>query len=170
MDECYIGEIRMFTGEYAPVGWELCNGMKLSINQYPALYSLIGTTYGGDGQTFFALPDLRGRIPIHNSSNYPLGSYVGTETEILIENQLPIHTHTVKGNSNQGDAISSSPANNLWGYTSFASYQSYNAASSVLMNVGNVENTGGSSSHNNIMPSLVINFIIAIEGLYPTAQ
>ncbi|WP_431027703.1 phage tail protein [Lysinibacillus sp. LZ02] len=170
MADAYIGEIRMFSGNYAPVGWALCNGQVLLINGNEALYSLIGTMYGGDGRTTFALPDLRGRIPIHKSQQYALGSVGGTERVTLTQAELPAHTHTVRANANQNDAINSSPASGVWGYTSFTSYQTNTASGIVPMDERLVEAIGGSTSHNNMMPSFAINFIIATVGNYPVQQ
>src|SRR5690606_20667620 len=121
--EPYIGEIRMFAGNYAPQNWALCNGATLSIAEYQELFSLIGTTYGGDGQTTFNLPDFRGRIPVHTSSNYPLGQKSGTENVTLLTDQLPAHTHTAFANSDQTAATSNVPTNNFWGFaTSVTNY------------------------------------------------
>lgn len=170
MADAYLGEIRMFSGNYAPVGWALCNGQTLSISENEALFTLIGTTYGGNGVTTFAVPDLQGRIPIHQNSQYPLGSKGGTETVTLTSVQLPAHTHAVNANGNQSDAKNSSPVSGVWGYTSFTSYQTNTALGIVSMDASLVEATGGSTSHNNIMPSLAINFIIATVGYYPSQQ
>ena len=118
MSDQYLGEIRMFAGNYAPEGWAMCNGQLLMINQNEALFSLIGTTYGGDGQTTFALPDLQGRVPVHTGRNnvtgtvYPLGQKGGTETVTLVADQLPRHTHAVNAQSQAG--TSSTPDNNYW--------------------------------------------------------
>ncbi|MEC1179521.1 tail fiber protein [Metasolibacillus meyeri] len=168
MAEAYVGEIRMFSGQYAPVGWEFCNGQLLSITEHEALYVLLGTTYGGDGQTNFALPDLRGRLPLHISSNYPLGSMGGTESITLIQNQLPSHTHSVIANNTLTAATESSPANNVWGVSSVTNYQANATSNLVAMNTSVIAPVGGNQAHNNIMPSLAVNFIIAKWGIFPT--
>lgn len=167
MSEAYLGEIRMFSGKFAPIGWTLCNGQLLLINQYQALYSLIGNKYGGDGITNFALPDLRGRIPIHLSSQYPIASNGGTEKITLTETNLPAHTHIVSANKEKTDTTASSPANNVWGKADLKNYQTNVASDIVQMNADLVTSVGGNQPHENMMPSLAINFIIATQGLYP---
>lgn len=168
MADAYLGEIRMFSGNYAPQGWALCNGQTLQINGNEALYSLLGVVYGGDGQTTFALPDLRGRLPIHISSQYPLGNKGGTETVTITAAELPTHTHLVGANSTVGEATQSSPENNVWGVTDFGGYQTNVGSGLIQMNPTLVEPVGSNLPHDNMMPSLTINFIIATVGLYPT--
>ncbi len=169
MSEPYIGEIRMFAGNFAPAGWAYCDGQLLSVSQNDALFSLLGTTYGGDGQTTFGLPDLRGRIPIHAGtgpglSARNLGANGGTETEQLTAPQLPSHTHAWQGYSGsaQGqtpvDASVAAPASN------FYDTQDDNLGD---MRASMVGDTGGSGQHANVMPSLCINFIIALVGIHP---
>lgn len=170
MSDQYVGEIRMFSGKYAPQGWELCNGQLLTITGNEALFSLIGVKYGGDGSTNFALPDLRGRLPIHNSSQFPWASKGGTETVALTEENLPAHTHSVYANNIPNEATENSPANNTWGISSLTNYQTNVSSNIVQMNNELVSNVGGIQSHNNIMPSFVLNFIIATQGLYPDFQ
>jgi len=159
----YVGEIRMFAGNYAPQGWALCNGQLLNISQYEVLYVLIGTTYGGDGRTTFALPDLRGRIPIHKSTAFPLGSLGGAEKVTLTTQQLPAHTHTASATTNTGD--SASPANAVW-----AAITNYSDDTSkiVSMNASTIASSGGSQAHDNMMPSTAVSFIIALEGIFPS--
>lgn len=163
----YVGEIRMFGGNYAPVGWALCNGQVLPIRGNEVLYSLIGTTYGGNGKETFALPDLQGRIPIHHNSQYGLGKTGGTETVTLKLNELPAHTHAVIANGNKYDATQNSPANNVWGYTSFTSYQKNLTSNTVQMDPNLVSVTDYNKPHYNMMPSLAISFMIATRGIYP---
>ena len=122
MSESYLGEIRMFAGNFAPQGWALCNGALLSIAENSALFALMGTTYGGDGQTTFALPDLQGRAPMHKSTSYPLGAKGGTETVTLVQNQMPLHTHPA--NATTSTAEVTNPANTLWATSSYPSYTS----------------------------------------------
>ncbi|MEK5330420.1 phage tail protein [Lysinibacillus sp. FSL W8-0992] len=167
MSDAYLGEIRMFSGKYAPRDWELCNGQLLSVNEYQALFSLIGNKYGGDGVTNFALPDLRGRIPIHKSPEYPIASKGGEETVTLTEEHLPAHTHGVYANNLTAEATENSPANNTWGVSKLTNYQTNASSNIVQMNNELVSYEGGTHAHSNIMPSFVINFIIATQGFYP---
>jgi microcystin-dependent protein len=165
MADQYVGEIRIFGGNYAPQGWALCNGQLLSISDYAALFSLIGNTYGGDGQTTFAVPNLSGRAVVHNGSGYTLGQAGGTETVTLTVTQLPAHSHPVRAAEASGD--NASPAGNLWavnGTTAFAS----DTSGAVAMNPQAITATGGSQPHDNMMPYLAVNYIIALEGNYPT--
>lgn len=169
MDQ-YLGEIRMFAGNFAPVGWALCNGSLLSIAQYDALFALIGTTYGGNGQTTFALPDLRGRIPIHMGQNpstgttYNLGQAGGVETVTLTSQQMPAHTHQVYATT--ADGTQSSPANGLWAKSALNEYSTATAPVTAMA-ANAVVPVGGNQPHDNIMPYQCINFIIATEGLWP---
>ena len=167
MSDQYVGEIRMFSGNFAPQGWYFCDGSTLSINGNEMLYSLIGITYGGDGMTNFKLPDLRGRLPIHCSNQYQLGQMAGTETVTLLESQLPMHTHAAKANNVPADATSSTPTGNVWGYSAaITNYQP--VASNVMMNPQALSSAGGSQPHNNMMPSLAVSFIIAHQGYFPS--
>lgn len=166
MSDQYVGEIRMFSGNYAPQGWHFCDGSLLSISQYEVLYVLIGTTYGGDGVTNFKLPDLRGRVPLHTSNNYPLGQMAGTEKITLVQSQLPAHTHSANANNVAADATSVSPEGQFWGASSITSYQS--VAPNVTMSPRTVSSVGGNQPHNNMMPSKAVSFIIALQGLYPS--
>jgi len=159
----YVGEIRMFAGNYAPQGWALCEGQLLSISQHEVLYVLLGTTYGGDGQNTFALPDLRGRVPIHNNNTMPLGSLGGSEKVTLTSQQLPAHTHMASATANTGDQ--SSPANGVW--AAITNY-SEDASKVVSMNANAIAAAGGSQAHNNMMPSTAVSFIIALEGIFPS--
>ncbi|WP_227394357.1 phage tail protein [Jeotgalibacillus aurantiacus] len=168
MAEAYVGEIRMFAGDYAPQGWAICNGQALPISDNETLYSLIGVTYGGDARTFFNLPDLRGRVPIHRNNVYSPGMNGGAESVTLTGSQLPSHTHLAQANKTQTNASLSNPENNVWGYTSFANYQKDNITQQAGMRTDTISNYGGSQPHSNIMPSFTVNFIIALNGLYPT--
>jgi microcystin-dependent protein len=164
MSTPYIGEIRMFAGNFAPNGWMLCQGQVLPISQYDTLFQLIGTTYGGDGHTTFALPDLQGRIPVHPGPGFTLGEKTGTETVTLNLNQLPAHTHTATGQSGAGDQ--GSPAGNTWAQSTLNQFS--NAAADATMNPASIQAAGGSQPHENRMPYLAINFIIALFGVFPT--
>lgn len=157
----------MFSGNYAPQGWHFCDGSLLSISQYEVLYTLLGTTYGGDGRTTFGLPDLRGRIPIHTSSNYPLGQMAGTEKVTLVQSNLPAHTHTANANNVAADSTSNSPQNQYWGVsTGITNYQS--TAPNVTMSPAAISSVGGNQPHDNMMPSRAVSFIIAVEGIFPS--
>jgi microcystin-dependent protein len=170
MSDQYLGEIRMFAGNYAPEGWAMCNGQLLSISQNAALFSLIGTTYGGDGQTTFALPDLQGRVPVHTGKNtetgtvYPMGQKGGTETVTLVADQLPKHTHAVNAQSEAGTL--STPANSYWATSSGKMYVS--TAANGIMGSSAIGVTGGNMAHNNVMPYFAVSFIIALQGIYPS--
>lgn len=160
----------MFAGNFAPRSWAFCDGQLLAISQNDALFSLLGTIYGGDGQTTFGLPDLRGRLPVHQGqgpglSPRQVGEKAGTQAETLTVNQLPSHTHTAQAHA--GQAASSSPAGRVLANTDVNVYR--NAPPAVVgMNAGAVANTGGSQSHSNLMPALCVNFIVALFGIYPS--
>ncbi len=170
MAEPFIGEIRMFAGTFAPRGNSFCDGQLLAISQNQALFSLLGTTYGGDGRTTFALPDLRGRLPLHvgtgpGLSPRALGSKGGTETETITEAQLPSHTHTMQGSSSI--ANQASPQGRLVAESSLFNLYQSNAPTSD-MSPGAVTSVGGGGSHTNLMPFLCLNFIIALFGIFPS--
>lgn len=174
MDQ-YLGEIRMFGGNFAPVGWALCQGQLMSISQYAALFSILGTTYGGDGISTFGLPDLQGRAPLHwgqgqGLSNYEIGAQVGVESVTLITNQMPAHTHAMSANSQPGTEskpngafLANSADASLNGLTIYSA-----ATSDTTLNPTSMTSAGGSQPHDNMQPYLAINYIIATEGLFPT--
>jgi microcystin-dependent protein len=169
MAEPFIGEIRMVGFSFAPVGWALCNGQLLAIAGNDALFALIGTTYGGDGQTTFQLPNLQSRFPLHMGqgqglSPYSLGQLAGTENVTLLANQIPAHGHTPLSNSTAGDQAS--PTNNFWAASAQQLYS--NAAPAAAMNTGLIQPSGGNQPHDNMNPFLVINFIIALNGVFPS--
>jgi microcystin-dependent protein len=171
MSEPYLGEIRMFGGNFPPIGWEFCNGQLLPISGNEALCQLIGTTYGGDGQNTFALPELRGRLPLHVGTNpstgttFTIGQSSGVETVTLTTSQLPAHSHPVQANSTNGD--STDPNNNVWGLNN--TLKSYvNSAPNGTMSTSAIISTGGSQPHDNMMPYLAVSFIIATQGIYPS--
>lgn len=169
MAEPYIGEILMFGGNFAPLGWMFCEGQVLAISQYEALFSLIGTTYGGDGQSTFALPDLRGRIPVHQGqgpglTNRVIGEASGVESVTLLVNQMPSHTHSLLADS--GDAVMPQPNNNVLGQSNSQTYSGQTPT--TALNAAALSNTGGGLPHDNIMPYLCISFIIAVEGIFPS--
>lgn len=169
MSDQFIGEIRMFAGNFAPVGWAFCNGQLLAIESNTALFSLIGTYYGGDGVTTFALPDLRSRVPIHQGqgsglSPYVIGQISGVENVTLTTQQLPQHTHTANADSGSGGV--SSPAGAYW--ASSPNTKQYSPSTNATMAPTATSLTGGSQAHANIMPYLTISFIIATQGIYPS--
>lgn len=164
MSEPFLAEIRMVGFNFAPRGWAFCDGQILPINQNQSLYSLLGTTYGGDGRTSFALPDLRGRTPIHKDSEHPLGQKDGAETITLTSAQIPSHSHALNASRTAGDSRSS--ANNV--LASSALYRPYDAGRSVSIRSGSITNTGGNQAHNNMQPYSTIGFTIALQGLFPS--
>lgn len=165
MAQPYVGEIRMFAGNYAPAGWMMCEGQLLQISEYETLFQLIGTTYGGDGQSTYALPDLRGRVPVHQSGNYILAEMGGAEEVTLAANQLPVHNHSFIG-TNAG-SIDSSPANAVLG-TSTQVKMYHAGAPDQNMAVNLIDSVGGSQPHTNMQPYLCINFIISLFGIFPS--
>lgn len=160
--EPLLGEIRMFAGDFAPAGWSFCDGRLLSISENEALFTLLGTSYGGDGQTTFGLPDLRGRVPLHRSASTPLGSMGGTETVTLLPNQMAAHTHQAMATSANGNVAS--PSNALWAASGYRCY----ATAAPTTALGSMSPAGGTQPHENLMPSVAITFIIALFGIYPT--
>jgi microcystin-dependent protein len=171
MSEPFVGEIRMFAGNFAPRGWAFCDGQLLAVSQNDALFSLLGTIYGGDGRTTFGLPDLRGRIPIHAGhgpglSERRLGSKAGEEKVTLTVNQLPSHRHDVFASST--GASSGNPSGNVSANTAPTNVYSTALALPESMSSSAVSGTGGSRSHTNLMPYLCVHFIIALVGIYPS--
>lgn len=167
MSNPYLGEIRMFGGNFAPQGWAKCEGQVLNITEYDALYTLLGTTYGGDGNTTFGLPDLRGRLPLHMGqgpglSNYAIGAKAGSETVTLVTSQLPAHTHGVRAQTGNGTV--STPTGSIWGTNSQSPYAKTEANATMA---AQTTSAGGSLPHDNMMPYLAVNFIISLLGVYP---
>lgn len=170
MSEPYVGEIRIFAGSSAPRGWSVCDGQLLAVAAFEPLFSLLGTTYGGDGRTTFGLPDLRGRIPVHMGqgpglSPHKLGQRAGTETEPLTRDQMPGHHHDLVALATGATAQSPAGAMLAEGVgTSFYADQPQDAVMAADM----LQDTGGTAPHANMMPSLCVNFIIALAGIYPS--
>ena len=163
MGQPFVGEVRPVPYNFAPVGWAFCQGQLMSIAEYTTLYQLIGTTYGGDGVNTFALPDLRGRVTLHQGNGYVIGQAAGTEVVTLTTQQLPQHNHgfLASGNTTAGVAT---PANNTVG----ASLEVYsNAAPSHALNTAMVKAVGGNQPHENLQPYLALNWIISLFGVYP---
>ena len=164
MAEPFLSEIRMMSFAYAPKGWALCNGQLLPINQNQALFSLLGTTFGGDGRVNFALPDLRGRTPIHVGSGHTLGERGGEQAHTLSVAELPTHTHVLSASNSAGNTGGGGGA-----FLANGSSDIYTAAGSlVAMNPAAVPNVGGSQAHLNMQPFLTLNFCIALQGIFPS--
>lgn len=171
MSEPFLAEVRMVGFNFAPRGWAFCDGQILPINQNQSLYSLLGTTYGGDGRTSFALPDLRGRTPIHTGSTdsgpeHREGQKSGEETHTLAGNEMPQHTHTARASSAVGD--SPVPTNNVLASSLNEAYRESSGANIVSLRSGTIANVGGGQAHNNMQPYLAVNFCIALRGLFPS--
>ncbi len=176
MSTPYIGEIRMFAfgTRGAPSGWQACDGSLLPISEYDALFALVGTTYGGDGQTTFAVPDLRGRVPIHQGqgaglSNYVIGQRAGTETVTVLPTQMPAHTHTLVTTTAAASALT--PGTTLLpGSVSGDSFylSDITGATAVAMSAQSTSLAGGSQPHENCMPTLTVQYCIATQGIFPS--
>ncbi|MCU6794336.1 tail fiber protein [Paenibacillus sp. WQ 127069] len=162
MSDPFLAEIRLFPYARAPRGWALCNGQTLSISTNSALYSLLGTTYGGNGTTTFALPDLRGRVPVHVGTNLTLGQQGGEAGHTLNINEMPTHSHLAQGSSDPSTSVS--PQNQVWGMQN----NLYGPATALTpMNGTAIANTGGSQPHSNMQPYLALNYCIATQGIFP---
>jgi microcystin-dependent protein len=163
MAEPFLSEIRIMSFNFAPKGWALCNGQLLPINQNQALFSLLGTTFGGDGRVNFALPDQRGRVPIHTGSGHTLGERGGEAAHTVSISEMPQHQHTA--NANSGNAATPIPGGNLLG----AANNLYAAATNLTsLSPSMLANTGGSQAHQNMQPYLVLSFCIALQGIFPS--
>jgi microcystin-dependent protein len=165
MAQPYVGEIRMFAGNFAPAGWMFCEGQLLPISEYETLFQLIGTTYGGDGQSTFALPDLRGRLPVHMGNGFILAETGGAEQITLTVNQIPAHSHPLLASTSGGTL--SSPVNNLLAESVAINPYIQDQANSN-MNAAAVSAVGGSQPHTNFQPYLCVDFIISLFGIFPS--
>lgn len=163
MAQPYVGEIRMFAGNFAPAGWAFCDGTLLPISENETLFQLIGTTYGGDGQSTFGLPDLRGRLPLHHGSGYVLAESGGQESVVLTVNQIPAHNHAAQASSDGG--TQSGPGGGLWATSGLNQFATGSGVSTMANSMGN---TGGNQPHENMMPFLVVSFIISLFGIFPS--
>lgn len=161
----FIGEIRLFPWDWPPRGWALCQGQLLPIAQSTALFSLLGTTYGGNGTSTFGLPDLRGRVPNHQGGNYIIGEMAGQENVTLLITQLPSHQHALMATTTTGTA--NPPVGNLLAQPTAARYAS-DASNLVTMNPASIQPAGGSQGHNNMQPYLALSYCIALSGLFPS--
>ena len=167
-DTPFLGEIQIFAGPYAPRNWAFCNGQLLPINQNQALFSLLGTTYGGDGQTTFALPDLRGRVPVHPGNSIVQGQKSGSENNTLTANNLPAHTHTINAVTSAGNQ--NLPTGNLPAETATLDPEYSNAAANATMSPSMMANAGANQPINNIQPSAGSMYIISLQGIFPSRQ
>jgi microcystin-dependent protein len=165
MAQPYVGEIRMFAGSFAPLGWQFCDGQLLPISENETLFNLIGTTYGGDGQETFALPDLRGRIPIHQGNGFILAETGGAESVTLTAAQIPLHTHPAAASANPGTGPS--PGNAIWAASTTDALYAPGPPAGALM-ADAVQPVGGSQPHTNLMPFLCVHFIISLFGIFPS--
>jgi microcystin-dependent protein len=165
MSEPFLGELKLISWNFAPKGWAFCSGQLLPINQNQALFSLLGTMYGGNGQTNFALPNLQGRIAMHVGNGFTQGENGGETAHTLNLNELPAHTHTPNGSTSTADQAS--PLGQVWANNAFSSYAVANGPDSTMA-AGLVGTTGGSQPHENMPPYLVLNYIIALQGIFPS--
>lgn len=163
MGEPFIGEIRAFSFAFAPRGWAFCDGHLMAINQNQALFALLGTMYGGDGRVNFALPDLRGRMPLHIGAGFTQGQAGGEEAHTLTINELPPHTHVPQGSTS--DANSGTPVGGVW---AAQAANPYSGGANVTMNATACGPAGGSQPHPNLAPFLTLNFCIALQGIFPS--
>jgi len=167
MAQPYVGEIRMFGGNFAPAGWMFCDGQLLPISENETLFQLIGTTYGGDGQSTFALPDLRGRIPLHQGNGFTLADSGGAETITLTVSQIPAHSHAAMAST--AAASSPDPAGNVPAKVTTAAVFAYGTDNPLTsLNAAAIGAVGGSQPHENFQPYLCVNFIISLFGIFPS--
>ncbi len=165
MSQPFVGEIRLFAGNFAPAGWMFCEGQLLPISEFETLFNLIGTTYGGDGQSTFALPDMRGRLPVHQGNGFTLAETGGVETVTLTVSQIPIHSHPFLGSGDvanlpnpAGNVVARSPQEKMF----------LNSNPTVAMATQFLGSTGGSQPHDNFQPYLCLDFIISLFGVFPS--
>ncbi len=164
MAEPFLGEIRIFSFGFAPRGWAMCNGQLLPINQNQALFSLLGTTFGGDGRVNFGLPNLQGRTPLHFGAGIVLGESAGEQSHVVTISEMPTHTHVANATNTAGTAITA--ANNLLAGTATQLYAA--PQNLVALNAATLTNVGGSQAHQNMQPFLTLNFCIALQGIFPS--
>lgn len=167
MSQPYVGEIRMFAGNFAPAGWMFCEGQLLPISEFETLFNLIGTTYGGDGQSTFALPDLRGRFPIHQGNGFTLAETGGVETVTVTTQQLPAHTHGLAPTTS-GQVLSPAGAYPALPFSTQSGTVIYDGNTPATPLVANITQIGGNQPHENMIPYLVVSFIISMFGVFPS--
>ena len=167
MADPFIGEVRLMSFAFAPKGWAFANGQLLPIAQNQALFSLYGITYGGNGQTTFALPDLRGRVPIHEGPGYALGQTQGEQTHTLIASEVPPHNHLIKASNLEADATAPQPDGQLASYAASACYISP-PANLTTMAENMFSTVTGGQAHQNMQPYLVLSFCVALQGIFPS--
>jgi microcystin-dependent protein len=163
MSQPYLGEVKVVSFNFAPRGWALCNGQLLPINQNQALFSLLGTTYGGDGRVNFGLPNLQGRVPIHWGAGFVIGQSAGQYVHTLLQSEMPAHTHTAFANPSTGTQVA--PIGNVWAGAASATYA---ASGNTAMSPQALTTAGGSQPHENTPPYLTLAFIIALQGIFPS--
>jgi microcystin-dependent protein len=164
MGQPFVGEVRIFAGNFAPAGWVFCDGSVLPIADYEVLFQLIGTTYGGDGQSTYAVPDLRGRVPVHQGSDYAIGQRAGSESVTLASTQMPVHTHVLRASTFDGRV--GTPDNAVLAAPPINSYGS--GAPTVPLAATAVGSAGGAQSHDNMAPFTAISYIISLFGIFPS--
>jgi microcystin-dependent protein len=176
MSSPFVAEVRIFPFNFAPKGWALCDGQLLSISQNTAVFSLLGTFYGGNGQTTFALPNLQGSVPIHTTQysgggpfgQFDIGQSGGEDFVTLLTSEMPAHPHTVQGDINAVNSVNTTPGGSIPGNTSPDLIYSTSATPQLgMMNPAMISIAGGSQPHNNLMPYLTLNYCIALQGIYP---
>jgi microcystin-dependent protein len=176
MSAPFVAEIRIFACNFAPTGWALCDGQLMPISQNTALFSLLGTQYGGDGKSNFALPNLQGNVPIHTTQysgagplgDFPIGTMSGTDVITLVTSEMPAHTHTVRGDSDTNNALAISPSGAVpVNATPTLTFSNATTPQLGMMNPGMVSIAGGSLPHNNLMPYLTLTYCIALQGVFP---
>jgi microcystin-dependent protein len=176
MSSPYVGEIRMFAGNFAPVGWAFCNGALIPISENETLFNLIGTTYGGDGQSTFALPNLQSRVPVHVGTGFALAQTGGAETVTLTTQQIPTHSHVMLAGTGSQANPTNNPANNFLADENLPTPQTpqpftyipFSGSNQQTLAPNSIGSAGGSQPHDNMIPFLVINFIISLYGIYPS--
>jgi microcystin-dependent protein len=164
MSQPFVGEIRLVAFNFAPQGWSLCDGSLLAIAQNTVLFDLIGTTYGGNGQTTFAVPDLRGRVPVHMGTSFTIGQSAGEEQVTLTVNQIPVHQHPVSCDGSASNT--SAPSGAVWGNWADAQYT--DQSGTAQLNAGSVGSFGSNQPHDNMLPFVAINFVISLFGVFPS--
>lgn len=165
MAQPYVGELRLFAGNFAPAGWMFCDGQLLSISENETLFQLIGTTYGGDGQSTFGLPDMRGRVPVHQGNGFVLAETGGVEEVTLTGSQIPTHSHALRASTAAGTG--SAPGNAVLAAT--GTVRSYGSgAPDQAMTAGALTSVGGNQPHSNMAPFLAVNYIISLFGIFPS--